>query len=343
MNIYSLLRLYTKIQNRRIKAFGLIVLHIFHRRYTCMFLDPIEACNLRCRMCYFSDMERRKSMRGMFSSADLEAWGRSVFPHLLKLQIGCGAEPTLYKSLPDIVKMGREYGVPYISITTNGNLLDFSKLDELAKSGLNELTLSLHGIKKSTYEYFMQGAKFEKFLDVVEALKAIKKLYPSFKIRVNYTVNEDNVEDLADFQQLFDGLQLDVVQLRPVQDLGDSDYKNFSMDKVLACYESHLLKVVDYCDKHDTVCLYPSRENILSLMTHTEEENTNHTNNAVDLIPHLYAAPWENWKEQFDPYKESFYGYCRRTHRLSHLWSCVFSVKSKKQEETTKSMNYQIK
>lgn len=342
MNIYSLLKLYTRIKSRRVKALGLLTLHLLHRRYTCMFLDPVLGCNLRCRMCYFSDSDSRKNLHGVFSPEDLEAWEQAVFPYLLKLQIGCGAEPTLYKSLADIVKAGRAYGVPYISVTTNGNLLTPQWLSSLVDSGLNEITISLHGVCQATYEHFMQGASYAKFVQLIEALKAIKRSCPDFKIRINYTVNEDNVEDLRDFPLLFDGLSLDIVQLRPVQELGNSDYKNFSMAKVLACYDSCVMGVVDYCKDKGITCLYPSRDNIAALASKNTAEKTDHSNHAVDTIPHLYVAPWDGWKKQFDPYQESFYAYCRRTHRVWQLLKYAFGWKPRQTDDRTKSMNYQV-
>jgi len=58
-NVYHLLSLFGKIKNRRIKLLGIYLLHIFNKRYIGIFLDPVIACNFRCRMCYFSDSESK--------------------------------------------------------------------------------------------------------------------------------------------------------------------------------------------------------------------------------------------------------------------------------------------
>lgn len=55
MNVYKALKIFGKIKSKRIKLLGLIAMHIAKRRYIGVFLDPVMACNLRCRMCYMSD------------------------------------------------------------------------------------------------------------------------------------------------------------------------------------------------------------------------------------------------------------------------------------------------
>lgn len=95
MNLYSLLKIYTKIKNHRFRAMGMLLLHLLRRKYTCMSFDPVLGCNLKCRMCYFSDEAKRREMHGVFSDRDVAAIARSIFPYVLKLQIGCGAVQNL--------------------------------------------------------------------------------------------------------------------------------------------------------------------------------------------------------------------------------------------------------
>lgn len=343
MNIYKLLKVYTKIRSPKVKALGLLVMHLLRRRYTCLFFDPVLACNLRCRMCYFSDAERRKTLHGMFSDADVSAIAASLFPYLMKLQIGCGAEPTLYRGLSRIVKLGKRYGVPYISITTNGNLLAEEKMLELVDAGLDEITISLHGARKETYEYFMRGADFGKFNVLLDTLRKVKRERPDFCIRVNYTVNEDNVDDLRYIPQLFDGLSVNVLQLRPVQKIGESEYSNFSMSKVLDKYDECIMSVVNYCRQNGVLCIYPSKDNIRRLSEGAEEGATDSRNGVIDMLPHFYLSPYEGWKSKIDPYHENFYDCCRRERRVGKILRFLLSSGKKEERDSTKAMNYKVK
>ena len=97
MNIYKLLQLNRKIKNHRIKFLGLYLLHRFNQRYLAVNLDPVMACNLRCKMCYFTDADYVKTLKGQFKEEELNQVAKTIFNRALKLQIGCGTEPTLYK------------------------------------------------------------------------------------------------------------------------------------------------------------------------------------------------------------------------------------------------------
>jgi MoaA/NifB/PqqE/SkfB family radical SAM enzyme len=72
MNIYKLLRLNRVIRNHRIKFLALYLLHKLKRRYLAVNFDPVLACNLRCKMCYFTDADYVKTLKGQFKEDDIE-------------------------------------------------------------------------------------------------------------------------------------------------------------------------------------------------------------------------------------------------------------------------------
>ena len=63
-NIYNILRLGTQIKSRRLKLLGIWLFHVLGKRYIGVFLDPVLACNCLCKICYLSDEEKMKSIRG---------------------------------------------------------------------------------------------------------------------------------------------------------------------------------------------------------------------------------------------------------------------------------------
>lgn len=341
MNLYSLLKIYKKIRNPRFRAMGMLLLHLLRRKYTCLYFDPVLGCNLKCRMCYFSDEAKRREMHGVSTDRDVAAIARSIFPYVLRLQIGCGAKPTVYNKLNEVVKLGKLYGIGYISMTTNGNLLNLVKLRQLVASGLDEITISLHGIKRETYEYFMEGGNFSKFKQLVEALRQIKIEQKNFKVRVNYTVNEDNVEDLKCFKDMFDGV-VDILQIRPIQKIGDSDYSNYSMKKVIENYDDCIKPLVEYCHQNGIVCIFPSLDNIRALSNGCKDTETDNTNALVDMIPYFYLSPYDGWMKKINPYEENLYDYFRREGRLKQLLGFVFTPKYMRKHGVTKSLNYNV-
>lgn len=339
-NVYDALKWFGRLKSPRLRLLGLLYLHVTGRRYMGVFIDPVLGCNFRCRMCYFSDEKRRRELHGVLSAEHLRAIGNALFHRALKLQIGCGAEPTLHKDLPLLVALGRRHGVPYISLTTNGNLLDEEKLRRLAEAGLDEMTLSVHGLTKETYERLMTGGRFEKFLRLLADWRNVKRDFPRLKLRVNYTMNTDNVAELARFDSVFDGVDVDVLQLRPIQDLGESAYKDFSLDRIAACYDAVVLPLVERCRKRGTVCMVPTRENLEALKRQEE------TRDAAGDLAYCHIDPRACWQPGFDCLRDTFESHCKRTHRTRFILKQLFSPGGKgaatRRQERTRRLNYSV-
>lgn len=325
-----------------VKLVGLATMFRLRRRTAGVFLDPILSCNLRCRMCYFSDTEKRASMKGIMTDEELQICAKALFPYAIKLQIGCGAEPTLYPDLEGIIKSGRSYNVPYISLTSNSQLIGNGKvsLETLVRAGLNELTLSLHGTTKEIYENLMLGASFDTFKKLTAEIARVKNLYPDFKLRVNYTVNSLNVHDLkgSKFWDLWqDGGEPDIVQLRPIQKIGNTDWQDFDPKPLVELYDSTIGAIVEECRRRGITCLAPKREQIMTVAG--EQDGTAAI---IEDLTYVYVSPGECYKEDFNPAKENFAAYHRRHHTVRRLLTATFRPSSARAKNVSKKLNYTI-
>ena len=340
MDIYKILKYYRRIDSPRLKLLGIMGLHLLHRRYLYVALDPSLACNLRCRLCYFSNQEKVKEMGGRFSEEDITAIQKSVFHRCLKLQIGDGAEPTTYPGLLELVKKAREKNIPTISISTNGNLLTQEKLRQLVENGLNELILSTHGMSRQVYEYMMRNARFDHFTQLLQDISEIRKEHPGLKVRVNFTMCEDNIDDLKLLPQVFSSMKPDVIQLRPVQDIGSSIYKNYSIDPIFDKYDETVGVVIRFCQENNITCLFPQKGN-LEVIQH-DNDRQEHFNSSIDMLPYFHLSPHEAWKTEFNPYEENFEQYARRTHRVRKMLKMLLGHSAGDEEGVTRAMNYRV-
>lgn len=335
-NIYQKLRFFSRLKSPRIKLTGIAFLHLTGQRYLGLFIDPVLSCNFRCKMCYFSDPEIRKTYSGKMDDRQIEKIANALFHRALKLQIGCGAEPTLYKNLAHIIRLGHRYRIPYISMTTNGNLLTEDQMETYVKAGLNELTLSTHGITKKTYEELMVNGNFEIFCELLQMLARIKKKNPGFKIRINYTMNEDNIEELGNLFSFFEGIPFDILQLRPIQQIGDTAYRNFSLERIHSGYDRIIEPIRAECKRRDITLLAPTRKNLIVL----EEEPE--TDNSVYEATYCYVSPHHCWKDDFDPDHDTYESYTRRTGLTRTLTRKIFGKSAGKKKEVTRKLNYTI-
>ncbi len=333
MNIYKNLKYFNKIKSPRIKLFGIYMLHILKKRYLGIFIDPILSCNLRCKMCYFSDEEKRKTLHGKLQDTDIELIAKALFHRALKVQVGCGAEPTISKSTPLVISLAKKYKVPYISLTTNGVLLDKETIHEYISAGLDEITLSVHGVKKETYEYFMTNADYDKFCEVLEMLSEVKKSFPKFKIRINYTMNEDNFLELKDFFDVFGKIDIDILQLRPIQKIGNSEYNNFSHQLLEQKYDETIQIVKEQCFQRGITYIAPNK---LSINSSSENNNSVVVNSS-----YCYISPRSCWEDDFDYMTETYESYAiknklsRKLLKDAIFWRRDFRPSNKK-------LNYEI-
>lgn len=97
------------------------------------------------------------------------------------------------------------------------------------------MTLSAHGFTRETYEYLMTNGKFDLFRRLLADVAEIKKQHPQFKLRINYTINNDNLEELNRIWEVV-GDELDILQLRPIQKIGESEYQDFDLTNIYARY-----------------------------------------------------------------------------------------------------------
>ena len=341
MDIYKILKFNNAIKSHRIKFFGLWLLSVLNKRYLAIQLDPVLACNLRCKMCYFTDNDYVKQhMKGIFKEEDLEALAKVNFKNALKLQIGCGAEPTLFKHNTKLIKLAKQHKIPYISMITNGNLLERKDVADFAEAGLNEFIFSMHGVSKEKYEDLMDKGVYEKFHDALAFISEQKKMHPQLRLRINYTFNQDNFHELEDFFSVYGKYAIDIIQLRPIDKIGETTYNNFSLKNIEPDYVRISSLMQSESSKRGITLLYPksiSRDENESLIVKTD-------NNSSYLLPYTYCyvSPKFYWQDDFDWRAESWSNWKKRHQWNAELFRNIFISKATLNKPNRNMLNYSV-
>lgn len=315
MKIYKLQQINRLIRSSFLRNTVIWLAHVTRQRYLMVYFDPVLGCNLRCLSCYFSNEEKRKQLKGIIDKADIIKLAHAIFGNTYKLQIGCGAEPTLYKYNPEIIRLGREYGVKYIAMTTNANLLTEDDIIELLEAGLDEITISIHGVTAHTYENLMRNASFDKLISALKALTKVKADFPSFKLRLNYTINHLNIDELSDFFDVYGYFSTDILQLRALRDIG-GEIKEVKTDELFyQKLNTVILKLENECKSRNITFIKPD-----------DFERANEINDQkVEENPaYCYVSPKSFWKEDFDWRKETYRTYTKRTKYGLSLFKSIF-------------------
>lgn len=217
---------------------GLWVASVLGMRHLSVRIDPVMACNLACQMCYFSSPDYRKNNTGSLKKSEIDDIARVLFSRAFQVVVGCGAEPTMHKHYHALFRLASRYGVPDVSIVTNAQLLKQLDLEIMAETGVSEIVLSVHGVRQDTYEKFMAGARFNKLMEVLEITDQLRQenTYESVpEIRINYTVNAENLEELTGFFNVFGHYHISTLQIRPAMNIGGR-YNKVITDDLMARY-----------------------------------------------------------------------------------------------------------
>lgn len=222
-------------------------------------IDPIEACNLRCRMCHVSFMPSEK--RPIFDV--------NLVPKLKALEgafasIGSGFEPLLYNDFDRLMGGFADLGLR-MQLITNGTLLNKSKLKRLLECDMDIINFSFDGIRKETFEHIRRGA------DHADTVRNILDTRAGFAGRqtaflINSTTMRSNLDESVEILDFWDRHDFDVVRFLPMQ--------------------------VRYPDPElIRESLYPIREEMKRVFDSAAVHLIEHNLKTVMLLPYLYASP----------------------------------------------------
>ena len=315
--IYRLIKLNKLITNHRVKFASVLLAHQLKLRHLFVRFDPVMACNLRCTMCYFSNEKYSDQFKGVFTEAEVRRIAELFFPQTLQLVIGCGTEPTLYKGFSKIVRLAKDYRIPFVGLTSNGQLLKEDDIEQFVGCRLDELTLSVHGVHKEMYERFMVRSSYDTFHEVLRMLDATKNrtksLFP--KLRINYTVNPENLGDLQDFFKVFGAYNLKTLQVRPIIDFNGS-YRTLLDRRDLPTYNRIIERLTQECRQRGVTFL-ASKEDP---MYHEKNYNS-----VILQAVRRHITPAVVWRPDFDWKNESYEAFCKRIHWTKHLRMLILS------------------
>jgi molybdenum cofactor biosynthesis enzyme MoaA len=304
----QLLVLNRLIASNRVKFAGVLAADLLGIRYTIVRFDPVVACNLRCGMCYFSDETwYRDNVGSRFTPDQVTRIAEIFFPEALQLYVGCGSEPTMWKGYPDIVGIAKKKGVPFVSLVTNAQLLNRAAVEALVEHGLDEIIVSVHGTRQETYESLMKGAKWQRLHDNLALIDTVRRERNSSlpKIRLNYTVNNDNAEQMAELMAVFGPYGIDTIQIRPIADLGDTAYQDKDLTASLPVYEAGIRRLRQECAQAGTT--------LLANLTDPLFQQNNAKSVVYENAVLRYVSPQRVWVKDYDPHQETYPALKRRT------------------------------
>ena len=322
-SFYKILSLNRKYLGYRIQLLVVFLCDLFRLRHLVVTFDPANTCNLRCTMCYYGNpnyLKRKQAGKFTFSEKIAEIF----FPKALSLNIGAAAEPTVYKKLDSIVTFAKQHRVPSVSITTNGQALTAKQISNFVKNDLGELTISVHGVYKASYEKFMVKSQYTKLHNILKLVteEKIRQNSSTPEIRINFTANVENFRELNDFFSVFGNYDIKTLQIRPVVEIDDAPYEWKSFEPYLDEYNQVLDKLQMACSQKNITLIATRKDPTLKKFTKAQDSNSF----VMDYVMRT-IKPGQVWKKDFKWTTETYRQYCARKGIRSEMLKAVFGSK----------------
>lgn len=162
-----------------------------------------DYCNCRCKFCVADLLHEKLKLNVDIAKEKIE-YANKVLG--VKEFLILGGEPTIFKSLFEIITFLISLDVNKICITTNGHKLsnDYEFAKKLFASGITHLNLSLMNINIEKQKEINQSKCYVS----IEDLKKFKELSGNVKIRINsnsFIGNNDTVEKI---EELYDAVKM---------------------------------------------------------------------------------------------------------------------------------------
>lgn len=176
-------------------------------------------CNLKCPTCFRWTSRKDEHELGLKDweniILNLERW-----LGIYRLSIG-GGEPFLKEETLNICKFASRHGA-FVSVVTNGSLIDKTLAKNILSSGLDALSLSLNSLKPEIHNMTRGTAtSFDEVMKAIENLRDRRGM----RLTISTTVMSENINDLVDLTGFVKSQGLDGINFQPL--MGASTFPVF--------------------------------------------------------------------------------------------------------------------
>ena len=180
-------------------------------------------CNLRCKYCFVVDSTTRE-----LTTAEVKAAIDKLYSLGIRAIAFFGGEPTLRRDFCEILSYAHGRGF-FTYFTTNGTLLDEAYIDNIARTGVDFVELSVDAV----YECNDSAKDYTRSRKVLESLLAARNTY-GFGLKTHLVLTRTNVESAIETirfnHQQGIPLTVGLVFRNVYSDLPDDDRLHFTDD-----------------------------------------------------------------------------------------------------------------
>lgn len=164
-------------------------------------MELTNFCNHKCEFCYIPSIER--PMKSIDSDLAKHILTQAHELGTTDIGLTAGAEPLMYKKIDEVIKFCKEdMKFDYVWITTNGINASKERWENLLRSGLDSIKVSINGGDRETYKRVHGADHFDRVVSTVNYLISLKEKY-DFYLGISSVDMDSTRESLRNIKTLF--------------------------------------------------------------------------------------------------------------------------------------------
>jgi radical SAM protein with 4Fe4S-binding SPASM domain len=209
-----------------------------------LYIDPINICNLQCPLCPTG--QKLMPSQGKMS---LETF-RNIFDIFKDYAQWVGlynwGEPLLHRDIFDMVSYIAKHNTRTMISTNFSVPFPEHRAEEMVKSGLSRLLVSMDGATRETYEQYRIGGSFNKVIENLHMLAETKRRLNSSlpEMILQFIVFNHNEHEIDKFNEMAQQVTAKVSVTSAICDMGT--VAEFSPQEAVARYANWLPKNSEY-------------------------------------------------------------------------------------------------
>jgi radical SAM protein with 4Fe4S-binding SPASM domain len=179
-------------------------------------IEPTNYCNLKCPLCPAGQGLIKRKRENM-SFSDFKKILDKMGDQIIHLRLWNWGEPLLNKELPKMIRYAKSKKI-FVNTSVNGFFLDNRIIEELVRSGLDQLIVSLDGASEKTYNKYRKNGNFNKVISALKKASELKKRlninHP--EIKVHFIIMKHNEHEVKNMVKLARRIGVDTLYFKTV-------------------------------------------------------------------------------------------------------------------------------
>ncbi len=180
-------------------------------------IEPTNICNLRCPLCATGSMSMERPY-GRMDFATFKKVVDEISDRAIYVTLYHQGEPYLHKQFNQFVAYAKQKKL-YVTTSTNAHFFDTKLAEEVVRSGIDSMIVSVDGASQETYSHYRRGGSLDTVLHGIRNLVAAKRRLGSNTpyLFMQFLVMRHNEHEIPAMKELAKELEVDRLLIKTTQ------------------------------------------------------------------------------------------------------------------------------